>query len=259
MALPGVIGALGVGRGAAAPTPESILGSLLYADWDARRTDLLSFATGVSSWRDRVASIDQVQGVGAAQPVYGATAFHGGPGLTFDGVNDYLLATLTSALASGTRPYAWIVGNVTLNAITYLASLLASTSGGTLGYLTLYSSAIGGQFRSERSDGVSGASANWSGTANTSRHLFEIGWTAGGSNTIVVDGVGANGAQATALSTPINYVQLGAVRVPASFALGGALARVIVSNDEPSAQQKLDMRSYMSGPNFPGYTSNSYL
>lgn len=76
------------------------LGSDLLAYWDARRTDLITISTGVSSWKDITHGYAATQGTGSAQPTYSATSFGGDPGLTFDGVDDCLTSTDAGLLAA---------------------------------------------------------------------------------------------------------------------------------------------------------------
>ena len=84
--------------------PARALGPDLIAWWDAGRPDLMTFATGVSSWRDIVAGYAATQGTGTAQPAYSAASFNGAPALTFDGADDVLTcadAALLAALPTG--------------------------------------------------------------------------------------------------------------------------------------------------------------
>jgi hypothetical protein len=74
-----------------------LLGNSLVAWWDAEHSDLIAATGGaVSSWADAVQGIAAVQAIGAQMPLYGASAFNGRPGVTFDGVDDYLRAVGTS-------------------------------------------------------------------------------------------------------------------------------------------------------------------
>ena len=84
--------------------PARALGPDLIAWLDAGRPDLMTFATGVSSWKDIVAGYVATQGTAAARPVYSAASFNGAPALTFDGVDDVLTcadAALLAALPTG--------------------------------------------------------------------------------------------------------------------------------------------------------------
>ncbi|RAK52132.1 hypothetical protein [Phenylobacterium deserti] len=73
-------------------TPAA-LGSSLLAMWDAERSDLITQSGGaVSSWRDVVAGYEMAQTTPAARPTYSATSFNNRPGITFDGVQQFLEA-----------------------------------------------------------------------------------------------------------------------------------------------------------------------
>jgi hypothetical protein len=80
-----------------------------YAYWDASRGDTITVLTGaVASWKDIVAGYDAAQNTTSLKPIYSATSFNGSPGITFDGVDDYLTctdATFLAALPSGASPY----------------------------------------------------------------------------------------------------------------------------------------------------------
>jgi len=79
-------------------TPSS-LGGKLIAWWDAN-TGVTESGGAVSAWTDSVASVVVAQGVAGNQPVYSATSFaNSKPGITFDGVDDYL--TLASPTFCG--------------------------------------------------------------------------------------------------------------------------------------------------------------
>ena len=76
--------------GGAGWTPAA-LGSSLLGWWDAERSDLITQSGGaVSSWKDVVAGYDLAQATSGSRPVYAATSFNSRPGVTFDGVDDYL-------------------------------------------------------------------------------------------------------------------------------------------------------------------------
>lgn len=102
-------------------TPAA-LGASLLGFWDAERDDLITQSGGtVSSWRDAVAGYDAVQATGSLKPVYSATSFNNRPGLTFDGVDDYLELG-SQPFPSGASPSEiWVLANQT--------ALVADTTG----------------------------------------------------------------------------------------------------------------------------------
>ncbi len=101
-----------LGASGAGYNPVSALGSDLVAYWDANRSDLITIATGVSSWKDIVAGYDAAQATGASQPAFVASSQIDGA-VIFDGTNDALAcldATLLSALPSGAvASELWVV------------------------------------------------------------------------------------------------------------------------------------------------------
>ncbi|MCK1367602.1 hypothetical protein [Bradyrhizobium sp. 62] len=85
------------------------LGSNAIAYWDAARGDTLTVLLGaVASWNDVVAGYPAIQGTPTLKPIYGANSFNSSPGITFDGVDDFLMCTdaaFLAALPSGASPY----------------------------------------------------------------------------------------------------------------------------------------------------------
>jgi len=84
--------------------PVLALGTDLLGYWDANRKDLITIATGVSSWKDIVAGYDAVQAVGAAQPIYDPYSFNGQPGVLFDGIDDELTFTPSGQFPANADP-----------------------------------------------------------------------------------------------------------------------------------------------------------
>lgn len=79
----------------------SSLGASLLAFWDAERAGTLTLAgSSVTTWTDVKNGYAATQSIGGSKPVYSATSFDGRPGLTFDGVDDYLLLA-SSGIPSG--------------------------------------------------------------------------------------------------------------------------------------------------------------
>ena len=77
-------------------SPVVDLQSKLAYMWDAEYSSTITRDGGglVSEWRDLVDGTPMVQATGASQPVYSATSFGGGAGVTFDGVDDQLTYTM---------------------------------------------------------------------------------------------------------------------------------------------------------------------
>lgn len=84
---------LGVGLGRATRrgfTPAD-LGASLLANWDAEVTSSLTLSgSSVTTWTDTKAGIAPTQSTGGSKPIWGGASFNSRPGVTFDGIDDYL-------------------------------------------------------------------------------------------------------------------------------------------------------------------------
>lgn len=173
-------------------SPLIALGTDLLAWWDADPATWgskggVTVATGVSSWRENVAGYAATQGTGSLQPVWSASSFNGGAGVSYDGTDDVLTctdATLLAALPIGANPAEmWLLGQQD--------ALVGDTS---TRYAFSYGGSNGGTWRGMSrvvSTGVNrcqGDPGDTDGTVNFStRHVvrFQIGATA---TDIAVDG-----------------------------------------------------------------------
>jgi hypothetical protein len=84
--------------------PDVVLPSAIAScvHWWSAEAGIIEVAGAVSSWADVIGSLAAVQATGASQPVYSATGFDGTePGVTADGVDDYLAAVGTGSLPDG--------------------------------------------------------------------------------------------------------------------------------------------------------------
>lgn len=81
--------------------PIAVLGASLLAFWDAEVASTLTLSgPSVTTWTDRKVGYAPTQAVGGSKPLYSATSFNGRPGITFDGLDDYLLLA-SSSIPSG--------------------------------------------------------------------------------------------------------------------------------------------------------------
>lgn len=98
------------GFGYKSTSPKTILGANL-TQWQ-RSDHGCTIVTGVSQWSDLSGGANHfAQATGGAQPVWGATAGpNGTPALTFDGIDDAMLASTPTRASPGTTPlWVWIV------------------------------------------------------------------------------------------------------------------------------------------------------
>ncbi|MDH6265555.1 hypothetical protein M2360_000945 [Rhizobium sp. SG_E_25_P2] len=73
---------------------EALLTSVAILWWNADRADLVSLSgSQVTNWTDSMSGATVSQASSSLRPIYSATSFNGSPGLTFDGVDDYLAFT----------------------------------------------------------------------------------------------------------------------------------------------------------------------
>ena len=99
----GLVGAAGRVIAAAAPA-ELVLPSAVVScrHWWSAEAGITETAGAVSSWADVIGSLAAVQATGASQPIFSATGFNGTePGVTADGVDDFLESVGTGSLPSG--------------------------------------------------------------------------------------------------------------------------------------------------------------
>lgn len=90
--------------------PQQWLGPALLAMWDAERPDLLNLAGGgVAAWTDMVAGCPATQASPGARPGWSATGFGGRPGVSFDGVDDWLIAPSAPVPAGGNGCELWLL------------------------------------------------------------------------------------------------------------------------------------------------------
>lgn len=86
-----------------------VLGANLFAWWDAERTDLVTQVGGlVSAWTDSVGGFTLAQSSASLKPVYSSSSFNGRPGITTDGIDDYM----ELASVPGTFPTSATAGEI---------------------------------------------------------------------------------------------------------------------------------------------------
>jgi hypothetical protein len=198
------------------------LGDDLLGQLDAEDTDSLTLDTGVvSAWADTAASVSFAN-TGTARPAYSATSFNGRPGLTFDGVDDYLSAE-SAPYPTGANPCEiWalvrqdaLIGNTTARAIMAYGGISANASRRTERSNT---GGTGNRFRSVT--GIGGSTAVATTTADFSgihivRAVFgatEMFAAIDGVATAPVAAVSATGTTRSRIgsvtaNTPANFMQ----------------------------------------------------
>ena len=143
-----------IGPGSDAWAPAD-LGSALVADWDAS-----VLANGaVASWTDSKAGLIATATAGL-QPIKAATSFNSAyPGVTFDGVYDFLNITGTTGLPVGASPgELWAVANFVAVAAALIVVNYGS-AGSSLSRTIRISNAAGGTVQLHDGTATSGAPA----------------------------------------------------------------------------------------------------
>lgn len=84
------------------PWTPADLGASLLAYWDAEQIATFSLSGSlVNSWADAKGGLTPAQAVSGAKPQYDPVGFNGRPGVSFDGIDDYLNIASTGALPAG--------------------------------------------------------------------------------------------------------------------------------------------------------------
>jgi hypothetical protein len=198
---------------------------------------------------------DAMQATANMQVAYSANGQHGGPCGTGDGVNDALIATLTTALAVGERAYIFLGVRHASNTI-YTASAGVNSNDNSQGLMFF----VGGtQDIGNRLDD-SGPGYAIGPLYNTSYRRMEIGFTVGGIASFVVDGVSYNDVAATGapgLALPILSLFSS---IPGLSPGNSAITDIAVVRRIPTAGELTSVRAFNTGAYFagPGYTGGTY-
>lgn len=226
----------------AAFTPAA-LGAKLLGWWNADRADLITIATGVSSWKDIVAGLDAVNATGTQQPIYSATSFNGNPGVTFDGVDDRLVAVTQPFPAVAAPSEIWALAQN--NGIGDAAVRTIISYGGA----TLATSRSVGKIDSAGTDRGAATSNNVVASDTlinlNSRHVLRAQFTAT-DETITVDG-GTPVTSAVVSSTGTTSVRLGCntnAGTPQRF-WSGPVREIIVTDGTLTAGEVTSLQTYM--------------
>lgn len=220
------------------------LGASLLAWWSADRTELITLSgSNVTSWKDRVAAYDLAQATAGAQPIWSATSFNGAPGVTFDGVDDFLNMESQPFPAIGEN---WFVFDQTLAA--------ANTNSGTLfsygGNLTsnsrrhhrVVTSGVN-RLRCQFGDGASNVMANELATDFSGRHVIRSRATAA----LVSAQIDAN-AEVTAAGTQslaTTRVRMGATTANTAATFIGGVFRHAIVTGALSTDQAANLAIYL--------------
>jgi len=216
--------------GKATWTPTQ-LGASLLAWWSADRVDLMTLSgSQVTTWRDIVAGYAPTQSVAGSKPLYSATSFNGSPGVTFDGIDDYL-ELASQPFPSGAVPSElWaLIDQTALPADTGSRNIIAygGTGNATTRMLYRFVNAGANQVAALTGDGVSFITTTLAGNNFSGRHVARsvISATA---TTVSLDGT-AMAPAAVVPGTGTTRVRLGAsVNASPSLFLQGVMRDAMV-------------------------------
>lgn len=219
----------------------SVLGNLLVADWNASNSGLVTQGGAVSSVPNTGSSSTALaQGNSALRPTEASGV------VTSDGSNDQLVCDISPAIASGSRPYLFVVGKLnSMAAPRYLfafwQTLASSASGGDVVAISINNAVW--TFDRRDPGGYQNAAG---GVADTKWHVFEVGFTASGTSTMVVDGAGRNSTMSSATDAAFSGMIVHGVELNnATYSSIFSWARILVCSGEPSESQKQSVRAIL--------------
>lgn len=221
-----------------APSPSSILGTSLLAEWDSRR------GTAANTWTDSISG-RVLTGSGTPTFAVDGTFFRARSVWQFALASTQLMDTGgagATLYAVGTKPYVSFVARAT------------ATTAGFQSLINLHDNAASVISVQWRMGGGGAADGNWRGLvvsdasadilADTSVHLFEVFLDATGRKWVSIDGVDASSDPTTGIvtATIIQRVSIGA------FSGGAAptnvnIARVRCCATVPTAAQRAQLRA----------------
>jgi hypothetical protein len=196
---------------------------------------------------------DLGQSTASHQPLFEATGWNGGPSGLADGVDDYLVKNpLNPTIPAGQRAYVIVAIQMAATGASKNVASLANAAGSEYVRGIINST----NYTMERKDNGTANTSTISTTPDTNRHLVEMGFTAGGSKSYVVDGVTADNTRTAGAATALTVASLFCY-FDALFFANARSAFYGVLSDAPSAQNLTDARAFLKGAHFPGYAGNS--
>jgi hypothetical protein len=232
---------------------KRIAGSLYYSEFRFNDPAASIISTAVASLPDYNGNAALAQGTAGARPAYEATGWNGGPSGLADGSDDYLIASLSPAIASGTRPYIFVAfQRVSGTSNNTVAGILDNTGNNQIRiYVNNASDYLG-----VRTDNSTSGNSGLSGKVDTNRHLFEMGYTASGTSSFVFDGTGYDNARTAAPAANQTALTLFSFSTGA-FVVNGRASWMLLLSNEPDATTKTNIRNAAKSPMWIGYTSSS--
>lgn len=214
---------------------DTIFAGLLHSWFRAESAADFTIEAGdvASAWINRTGGGNAAQADNALRPAFDVDGFNGVPCITGAGTQ-FLLATLTTPLALGSRPYFIVVGSQnTLGVNDFWIGLgdgVVASSGFRVDSSNRYNGRLTLTGGSTETILVTGA--------DTGRHLIEVGARETTANKLVVDGTGADGSVTTTLSAANNLFGILSGAAAAGSAVAAAsLAEIILLSAIPTDEQ----------------------
>jgi hypothetical protein len=253
MTRPGFPPALANSHGGTTTSPSTILGASLHSEFRANDPLKVLNAGNVQTLHNYGNDASNAtNGTANQQPAYLATGFNGGPAFQGDGSNDILVSAFNAPITNTHRPYLWLVMQDGQAGTKYCATVRDAPLADTW-FNVLSDNSGNGDWTSRR---VSGADEFTDSTVSrTGKALVEVGWPVGGTAVITVNGTSVNNGN-IALAHSLSAMELCGFAALSSFN-NCIFAHAILASDV-TAQQITNMRAFLRGANFPGYTANSY-
>mgnify|MGYP001275758443 CR=1 FL=1 len=222
--------------------PINALGAALLGYWDAADASTITLNSDkVTSWKDKIAAYDAVQSTDSLRPIYSATSFGGSPGLTFDGVDDFLHLTPHPFPINAVPSEMWALVSQDALVADGLVRYVVSMGTSSTTHRSIVR-AVGGGINYAR--GAAGSITSTYAAADFAGRSVVRNIIDGTNVQVELNGVVA--ASAAAVPTTVNTrMRFGAfVNTSASNFFAGQLAAVLVTNRLTDAEAET-LRNYL--------------
>jgi hypothetical protein len=231
---------------------KDLAGSLYHNEWRVSDPRITQSGTA-SNLPCFNANGDLAQATSGSRPAYGATSFNGGPGLTTTGTpGKWMQASLSSSIASGRRPYLLIV----LKIASGNAAWFELSSSGEAAYMEMQRGPSS-TWRFYLQPSSFNGTTDLGSDSNTNPMVIEGCFR--GTSAFSVDGSNGNNSRTGTTGSAVDRFTLFGERDGAGTSganSNSTFAYALLLNNEPDSTLQTNLRSFVNGANFPGYTSN---
>jgi hypothetical protein len=170
----------------------NLAGSLYSNEWRASDPRISVVSGNLSSLPCFNNNGALAQATSGSRPAFNATGFNGGPGITTTGTpGKWAQATLSSSIASGRRPYLFILLKITSGSAAWFE---VSNGSGEATFMEMQRGPST-TWRFYLQPSSFSATTDLGDNSVTTPILVEGGWTSGGTNAFVVEGTGGNNSR----------------------------------------------------------------